>query len=56
MKKNLLIIAVLLAFTGISAQKISNDDVRYDQYGKKVDRTLLSAENRNGVLVFESAD
>ena len=32
------------------------DTARYNAYGQKVSRTPLLAENRNGVLVFESKD
>ena len=55
MKKILLTLAVSLACAGTFAQE-KNDEVRYDQYGKKVDRMKLSAESRNGVLVFESKE
>lgn len=56
MKKLLLTIA-FFAFIGIvNAQELPEKEVRYDQYGKKVERTPLSAESRNGILVFESKD
>jgi phosphate-selective porin OprO/OprP len=49
-------IALLVALTSIQlhAQDTSNEGERFDQYGKRVDRTALNAEMRNGVLVFES--
>jgi len=56
MKKSLILIAFACAFVTANAQTNDNSDVRYDQYGKKVDRMPLQAENRNGVLVFESKD
>lgn len=54
MKKVFLISAVVLSTLTSHAQSSQKTDDRYDQYGKKVDRTSLSAENRNGILVFES--
>lgn len=48
--------ALVFATVGANAQTNELNDVRYDQYGKKVDRVPLSAENRNGVLVLESKD
>ncbi len=33
-----------------------NSNVRYNQYGVKVNRTPLQVEERNGILVFESKD
>lgn len=56
MKKALLVVAIMIPALATFAQKSTGNDVRYDQYGKKVDRTTLSAENRNGILVFESQD
>lgn len=35
---------------------IMQSNVRYNQYGARVNRTPLSVEERNGILVFESAD
>lgn len=56
MKKALFITAIMLSTLTAFAQKEQNSDVRYDQYGKKVDRNRLLAEMRNGVLVFETPD
>lgn len=54
MRKTVLLTAFALSvFTGF-AQTKGSDEVRYDQYGKKVDRNPLNAEMRNGVLVFET--
>lgn len=55
MRKTVLLTALVLSvLTGFAQTKES--DVRYDQYGKKVDRNPLNAEMRNGVLVFETPD
>lgn len=54
MRKVFLISAVVLSTLTSSAQTSQKTEVRYDQYGKKVDRTPLVAEMRNGVLVFET--
>ncbi len=55
MKKILFsIICAGLSFT-VFAQTI-NDSVRVNQYGIKVNRTVLQPEARNGILVFESLD
>ncbi len=54
MKKTLFMSGLAFFFLLANAQTTENTDVRYDQYGKKVDRTPLSAEMRNGVLVFET--
>ncbi len=56
MKKTLLTIVVLLAFTSITAQEKQNDSIRLNAYGQLVNRVPLVAENRNGILVFESKD
>ncbi len=56
MKKTLFITAIMLSSLTAFAQNEQNLDVRYDQYGKKVDRNRLLAEMRNGVLVFETPD
>ncbi len=51
---------VLLLFTSLLGNKLvkgqENDTTRYNSYGQKVQRVPLTAENRNGVLVFESKD
>ncbi len=54
MKRLLLTTALFILAGGLSAQELQNEDVRFDQYGKKVERTPLFAETRNGILVFES--
>ncbi len=51
----LLTAALLLVYGNVMAQK-DDDVVRYNQYGVKVDRDVLRAEQRNNVLVFESKD
>jgi len=56
MRKTVLLTALVLSGLTGFAQTTKNDDVRYDQYGKKVDRNPLNAEMRNGVLVFETPD
>jgi phosphate-selective porin OprO/OprP len=56
MKKTLFLTLFVIGCLMANAQTDQNDDVRYDQYGKKVDRTSLLTENRNGILVFESKD
>ncbi len=56
MKKTLLLVVIFIIGTTAFAQTSKGSDVRYDQYGKKVDRTPLSAETRNGILVFKSAN
>lgn len=54
MRKTVLLTALALSVLTGFAQTTGNDEVRYDQYGKKVDRNPLNAEMRNGVLVFET--
>lgn len=54
MKKLLFVFAFIVLAGTVNAQELQNGEVRYDQYGKKVERTALSAETRNGILVFES--
>lgn len=54
MKKTVLLTALVLSGLTGFAQTTDSDGVRYDQYGKKVDRNPLNAEMRNGVLVFET--
>lgn len=50
----------LLLFTAILGSNLvsgqENDTVRYNSYGQIVQRVQLTAENRNGILVFESKD
>ncbi len=54
--KKLLLITSLIALSGAINAQIPTEEVRYDQYGKKVERKTLNAEARNGILVFESQD
>ncbi len=54
MKKLSLVIVVILTFVTARAQEKPQEDVRYNQYGVKVERKPLSAEERSGILVFES--
>lgn len=56
MKKLTLVIIAAFFLIAANAQQKPQEDVRYNQYGVKVNRTPLSAEERNGVLVFESKD
>jgi phosphate-selective porin OprO/OprP len=56
MKKTLFLSALAFLFLMTNAQTTENKEVRYDQYGKIVDRNPLSVENRNGILVFETKD
>lgn len=54
MKKTVLLLSMLfVGFLAYSQEQTTTAD-RYDQYGKKVNRTSLLTENRDGVLVFES--
>lgn len=53
MKKLLFTLILGSCFTTVFSQDTSND-VRYNQYGKQVDRQPLTTEARNGILVFES--
>jgi len=54
MKKTLILSALACILFTANAQVINSDSIRYNQYGKAVGRMPLSAENRDGVLVFES--
>ncbi|HBG24301.1 MAG: hypothetical protein A2X17_01560 [Bacteroidetes bacterium GWF2_41_61] len=57
MKKSLFTLTLLLLFGVAVAQEPPQKDVRYDQYGKLIkERKPLSAEARNGILVFESKE
>jgi phosphate-selective porin OprO/OprP len=57
MKKSVILLVFGIVFSIAGAQQPQKEEVSYDQYGKKiVDRKQLSAEVRNGVLVFESKD
>lgn len=53
MKKNLFLLSTL-ALSTIGYTQINNDSIRFNQYGVQVERKPLSAESRNGILVFES--
>ena len=50
----LLLVSTLLGSNLVNGQ--SNDSIRYNSYGQIVQRVPLTAENRNGILVFESKD
>ncbi len=52
----ILAIAFLFIANPMIAQTNENDSIRTNQYGNVVDRVELSAETRNGFLVFESKD
>ncbi len=56
MKKLLLTAALMLSLSVTFAQVVQDSTTRTDQYGKIVDRVPLIAENRDGILVFESKD
>ena len=53
-------VMVLLLFGTLLGSKLvngqENDSIRYNSYGQIVQRVPLTAENRNGILVFESKD
>lgn len=55
MKWVVMLIAVWLSSNTTTAQE-TDTVVRYNQYGVKVNRTPLHAEERNGILVLESKD
>ncbi len=57
MKKILLLIVCLVPAAALFAQQMEitePSEVRYNQYGIKVQREPVHAENRSGMLVFES--
>lgn len=56
MKKVIITLALGLCVQVASAQDSVSRQDRFNQYGKLVNREILSAENRNGVLIFESKD
>ncbi|MGB3006750.1 MAG: porin [Chitinophagaceae bacterium] len=56
MKRTLICMALALVVNKAFAQDTTNSQNRFNQYGKIVDRVPLSAENRNGILIFESKD
>ncbi|MEZ5012276.1 MAG: porin [Bacteroidales bacterium] len=60
LKRLLTTVALAIAFmftaNSLFAQVHTGDSVRTNQYGKVVERVPLSAEARNGILVFESED
>ena len=52
-----LMIGLAISLTGsVWAQDVEEEEmeVTYNQYGVKVDREALHAEQRNNILVFES--
>jgi len=58
-KQLIVLFVMLFSITGFSQNtemKTDTSDVRYNQYGVKVERVDLDAEARNGILVFESKD
>ncbi|WP_158211127.1 OprO/OprP family phosphate-selective porin [Myroides phaeus] len=55
MKKTLYLVSAF-ALSTLSFSQTKNDSLRYNQYGLQVERQSLSAEARNGILVFESKD
>ncbi len=61
MKKFILLsTAILFSWQGFAQSTLAGEEeelgTRYNQYGVKVNRTRLSAEERNGIIVFESKD
>ncbi|MDP2424321.1 MAG: porin [Bacteroidales bacterium] len=60
MKRLKLIVVGSLVMTAMASGSLlkaqSDDTVRYNQYGVRVNRTPLFVEERNGILVFESKD
>lgn len=56
MKRLLFMLIMLLFYGAINAQEVKNEDIRFNQYGKIVDRKPVDAEVRNGIMVFESKD
>ena len=56
MKKIFLATAAWICITSIQAQEPADTATRYNEYGKKVERLPLTAESRDGILVFESKD
>lgn len=53
--KNIVITTVcLLCFHVVFGQDTSISEIRYNQYGKAVERVPLVAEARDGILIFES--
>ncbi|MCO5264244.1 MAG: hypothetical protein M9901_15325, partial [Lentimicrobium sp.] len=54
--KLMLLLAVFWLTGGYALGQETDTTVRYNQYGARVNRTPLKAEERNGVLVLESKD
>jgi phosphate-selective porin OprO/OprP len=54
--KLMLLLAVFWLTGGYAFGQETDTTVRYNQYGVRVNRTPLKAEERNGVLVLESKD
>lgn len=59
MKRSFFMLQVLLILflihSGLQAQNQATDSIRFNQYGVPVNRNPLIAEERNGILVLESA-
>ena len=51
MRKTIILTVFACLFTLANAQE---SELRFNQYGKLVNRTPLILENRDGILVFES--
>ena len=49
-----LVLGLTLSFTGSVWAQDTEEEVTYNQYGVRVDREALHAEQRNNILVFES--
>ena len=49
-----LMLGLAISLTGRVWAQESEDEVTYNQYGVRVDREALHAEQRNNILVFES--
>ncbi|HNX79155.1 MAG TPA: porin [Prolixibacteraceae bacterium] len=54
MKRLILFLCLCFSSGLLMAQEDMKDDVRFNQYGKKVDRLPLAVEARDGILVMES--
>ncbi|MBK7372742.1 MAG: porin [Saprospiraceae bacterium] len=54
--KKLLITAAMAMIIQVAFAQDSTSQDRFNQYGRIVSRSPLDVENRNGILVFESAD
>ena len=54
--KKLLITAAMAMIIQVAFAQDSTSQDRFNQYGRIVSKSPLDVENRNGILVFESAD